>query len=251
MIIIININIFHHKINKKYLYVLANILLFFYKKYIDLIIFLINFFNQLIIYMNELFLILAALLVVVLLMNRGCEETEHFQRIKNVNCQVSNWTGWSECSGPCKDDIQERTRSVITPNSGTGTACPPLTEKRNCNRNNRCRQDLATAKAPPPVYQPPPPPPSTSKDDIQTWIAMVNSDNSSLSYIKQQINDARSSCKSNPYGTACTQLKQQANGLLGSINEYKRRLCDEGMKNNPAELRRYCRFEKEGPEGYL
>jgi hypothetical protein len=80
---------------------------------------------------------------------------------------------------------------------------------------------------------------------------MVNEGNSSLSQIKQNINDPWSSCRSNPGGQSCTQLKNQANSMIISNNEYKRRLCQEGNKNNPAELRKYCVGGIEQPEGNL
>jgi hypothetical protein len=41
---------------------------------------------------------------------------------------VSDWSAWSECV----DGSQTRTRTVITPASNGGTACPVLTESRSC-----------------------------------------------------------------------------------------------------------------------
>lgn len=46
-----------------------------------------------------------------------------------VNCVVSDWSAWSPCSG----GNETRTRTVITPASGGGTACPVLTETRPCS----------------------------------------------------------------------------------------------------------------------
>jgi hypothetical protein len=46
-----------------------------------------------------------------------------------VNCVVSDWSAWSECV----DGSQTRTRTVITPASNGGTACPVLTETRSCS----------------------------------------------------------------------------------------------------------------------
>ncbi|WGK93789.1 MULTISPECIES: thrombospondin type-1 domain-containing protein [Flavobacterium] len=45
-----------------------------------------------------------------------------------VNCVVSDWSDWSECS----NGSQSRTRTVITPASNGGTACPVLSETRSC-----------------------------------------------------------------------------------------------------------------------
>jgi hypothetical protein len=50
-----------------------------------------------------------------------------------VNCVVSEWSAWSECV----DGTQTRTRTVITPASNGGTACPVLTESRSCTQTVR------------------------------------------------------------------------------------------------------------------
>ena len=41
---------------------------------------------------------------------------------------MSNWSDWSTCSA----GTQSRTRSIITPASGTGAACGPTVETRAC-----------------------------------------------------------------------------------------------------------------------
>lgn len=51
-----------------------------------------------------------------------------------VNCVVSAWSDWSVCSGGTKT----RTRTVITPASGGGTACPALTETVACTSEEAC-----------------------------------------------------------------------------------------------------------------
>lgn len=45
-----------------------------------------------------------------------------------VNCVVSDWGAWSSCT----NGTRTRTRTVITPASNGGTACPVLTETENC-----------------------------------------------------------------------------------------------------------------------
>ncbi len=45
-----------------------------------------------------------------------------------VNCVVSEWSPWSECIA----GMQSRTRTIITPPSNGGAACPPLYEERAC-----------------------------------------------------------------------------------------------------------------------
>jgi hypothetical protein len=51
-----------------------------------------------------------------------------------VNCVVSEWSDWSICSSGSKT----RTRTVITPASGGGTACPTLTETVTCSSEEAC-----------------------------------------------------------------------------------------------------------------
>lgn len=48
--------------------------------------------------------------------------------LQPVNCVVSEWSDWSTCT----NGSQSRTRTVITPASNGGTACPVLTESRSC-----------------------------------------------------------------------------------------------------------------------
>ena len=51
-----------------------------------------------------------------------------------VNCVVSEWSAWSTCT----NGSQTRTRTVITPASNGGTACPVLTESRSCEPVINC-----------------------------------------------------------------------------------------------------------------
>jgi uncharacterized protein YfcZ (UPF0381/DUF406 family) len=46
-----------------------------------------------------------------------------------VDCVVSEWSQWSDCV----DGFQTRSRTVITPASGGGAACPVLTESQTCS----------------------------------------------------------------------------------------------------------------------
>lgn len=51
-----------------------------------------------------------------------------------VDCEVSDWTDWSDCSKKCGTGEQKRTRKVITHPLHGGDACPtPLEETRDCN----------------------------------------------------------------------------------------------------------------------
>ena len=51
-----------------------------------------------------------------------------------VNCVVSEWGEWSACTSGSK----KRTRTIITPASGGGTACPNLIEVVECSASEEC-----------------------------------------------------------------------------------------------------------------
>ena len=52
---------------------------------------------------------------------------------KNVDCAVGEFRDFSVCSNTCGGGTQTRSRTVITPKSGNGKDCPPLSERRPCN----------------------------------------------------------------------------------------------------------------------
>eukprot|EP00042_Codosiga_hollandica_P033244 m.219986 g.219986 ORF g.219986 m.219986 type:complete len:216 (+) comp54142_c0_seq13:800-1447(+) len=57
-----------------------------------------------------------------------------------VDCVVTEWTAWSTCAGSCGYSSQSRTRSVTTPASNGGTACPAegdLSQTQPCNQFQR------------------------------------------------------------------------------------------------------------------
>jgi hypothetical protein len=55
---------------------------------------------------------------------------------KKVDCSISDWNNWSECSKPCGTGSQTRTRTIITESKNGGVKCPSLSElseTRECN----------------------------------------------------------------------------------------------------------------------
>ncbi|OUC47106.1 putative thrombospondin type 1 domain protein [Trichinella nativa] len=50
-----------------------------------------------------------------------------------VDCVVSGWSDWSECSQTCGRGRRERVRTVVTPARNGGQPCPvDLVEKARC-----------------------------------------------------------------------------------------------------------------------
>ena len=50
-----------------------------------------------------------------------------------VDCVVSSWTAFGACSASCGGGTQTQTRTVITPASNGGAACPALSQSQACN----------------------------------------------------------------------------------------------------------------------
>jgi len=55
-----------------------------------------------------------------------------------TNCQVTEWSVWSECSVSCGKGWATRTRSVLAPPQHGGRACPRKLEKRKKCRGDNC-----------------------------------------------------------------------------------------------------------------
>lgn len=58
-----------------------------------------------------------------------------------VDCVVSDWSDWSDCTASCGGGIQVRTRTVLVPAANGGAACPELEEYRACNEQECCESD--------------------------------------------------------------------------------------------------------------
>jgi len=50
-----------------------------------------------------------------------------------VDCKVSTWSPWSQCTKQCGTGTRTRTRNVITQPTSDGEPCPKLTEIQKCN----------------------------------------------------------------------------------------------------------------------
>lgn len=53
--------------------------------------------------------------------------------IVDQDCQVT-WSDWSACSQACGDGVQIKTATIVKDQQGSGTACPILVQKRDCNQ---------------------------------------------------------------------------------------------------------------------
>ena len=76
-----------------------------------------------------------------------------------VDCEVSQWSGWTSCSAECGTRSQTRTRSITTAAGSGGTECPAgLSESQSCNTQacagSSCIPNLCLKPKPKPKSQP-------------------------------------------------------------------------------------------------
>lgn len=70
--------------------------------------------------------------------NLGACLTEQ-TNLQPIDCILSDWSSWSDCSATCGGGRQFRTRTILQPSENAGIACPPqslLREERECNTDN-------------------------------------------------------------------------------------------------------------------
>ncbi|CAD7946234.1 unnamed protein product [Amoebophrya sp. A120] len=56
------------------------------------------------------------------------------------DCEVSDWSDWSECSAHCGSGVRHRVRSVVKEAKGGGKACPNTSDMENC-ASKTCNAD--------------------------------------------------------------------------------------------------------------
>merc|ERR1719329_209788 len=61
-----------------------------------------------------------------------------------IDCEMSQWSGWSKCSADCEGGVQARTRSTLTKPLFGGQACNTQEESRPCNTMS-CDRDCSLA----------------------------------------------------------------------------------------------------------
>jgi hypothetical protein len=57
-----------------------------------------------------------------------------------IECIVSDWQGWSECSEYCGEGVQHNSRTILQEPAYGGEDCPYLTSERNC-KTKECPVD--------------------------------------------------------------------------------------------------------------
>jgi len=55
------------------------------------------------------------------------------QRKCPVNCEMSEWSGWSKCTAECEGGVRSRTRSLLVKPKNGGIACNTAEETEACN----------------------------------------------------------------------------------------------------------------------
>eukprot|EP01012_Entosiphon_sulcatum_P049574 TRINITY_DN6820_c0_g1_i5.p1 TRINITY_DN6820_c0_g1~~TRINITY_DN6820_c0_g1_i5.p1 ORF type:complete len:1020 (+),score=28.13 TRINITY_DN6820_c0_g1_i5:698-3757(+) len=63
-----------------------------------------------------------------------------------VDCSVSEWSGWTDCSVQCGGGTQTRSRSIVIPAANGGASCPePRSQSQHCNAH-ACPVDCVVAQ---------------------------------------------------------------------------------------------------------
>jgi len=73
------------------------------------------------------------------------EEEKSCMKDCPIDCEVSQWTGWTRCSKACEKGERTRSRFVLREPYGKGKACPQLLQKSTCN-SQKCETHCEMTK---------------------------------------------------------------------------------------------------------
>jgi hypothetical protein len=77
-----------------------------------------------------------------------CPDLSRFKKCNQlkcpVNCEMSEWSGWSKCTADCEGGVQAHTRSILTKPKNGGEFCNTVEESRPCNTMS-CDRDCTMA----------------------------------------------------------------------------------------------------------
>ena len=65
----------------------------------------------------------------------------HARECSEVDCQVSEWRPWGQCSRECGGGTQSRSRTIVVEPSSGGGQCPSLKDQKPCNTHS-CSRSL-------------------------------------------------------------------------------------------------------------
>jgi len=78
----------------------------------------------------------------------ACPELARFKKCNQlkcpVNCDMSEWSGWSKCTADCEGGVQGHTRSILAKPKNGGEMCNTVEESRPCNTMS-CDRDCTLA----------------------------------------------------------------------------------------------------------